>query len=196
MFRRRWPTVVLVACAFTLAGLSWLELNPASAKGFYGTALDTPVQVNEFVLSSVGGKAALSDWRGDYLLVFFGFTECLDVCPLTMGRLAKIYRDLGEPEDVQVVMVSVDPETDTPARVQRYVESFHPSFVGLTGSTSDIAEAARTFFVGYRQLGEGVGHTDYVTLLDREGKMRLVYAQDKVPRLGDDLDAILKRGHL
>lgn len=196
MFRRRWPAVVLVACALALAGFGWLELNRASAKGFHGTALDTPVQVGDFTLTSAGGKAALSDWRGKYLLVFFGFTECPDVCPLTMGRLAKIYRDLGEPEGVQVVMVSVDPETDTPARVQRYVESFHPAFVGLTGSTSDIAEAARTFFVGYRQLGEGVGHTDYVTLLDREGKMRLIYAQDKVPRLGDDLKAVLERGRL
>lgn len=187
---------MLVACALALAGVGWLELSRASARGLYGTALDTPVQVDDFTLTSVGGKAALSDWRGKYLLVFFGFTECPDVCPLTMGRLAKIYRDLGEPEDVQVVMVSVDPETDTPARVRRYVESFHPSFVGLTGSTSDIAKAARTFFVGYRQLGEGVGHTDYVTLLDREGKMQLVYAQDKVPRLGDDLGTILKRGRL
>jgi protein SCO1 len=196
VFKRWWPTLVLVLCAASLAGFSWFELNRSTAKGFHGTALDTPVLVGDFALSSAGGKAALSDWRGKYLLVFFGFTECPDVCPLTMGRLAKIYRDLGEPEDVQVVMVSVDPETDTPARVQRYVESFHPSFVGLTGSTSDIAEAARTFFVGYRQLGEGVGHTDYVTLLDREGKMRLVYAQDKMPRLAEDLGAVLKRGRL
>lgn len=196
MFKRWWPALVLVLCAASLAGFSWFERNRVSAGSFYGTALDTPVLVDDFTLTSAGGKAALSDWRGKYLLVFFGFTECPDVCPLTMGRLANIYRDLGEPEGVQVVMVSVDPETDTPARVQRYVESFHPSFVGLTGSTSDIAEAARTFFVGYRQLGEGVAHTAYVTLLDREGKMRLVYAQDKVPRLEDDLKAILERGNL
>lgn len=196
MVRRRGLAVVLVTCAFTLAGWGWFELSRASAKGFYGTALDTPVQVDDFTLSSAGGKAALSDWRGKYLLVFFGFTACPDVCPLTMGRLAKIYRDLGEPENVQVVMVSVDPETDTPERVERYVQGFHPSFVGLTGSTSDIAEAARTFFVGYRQLDKGVGHTDYVTLLDRKGMMQLVYSQEKVPRLGDDLKAILERGYL
>ncbi len=196
MSRRTWLAAVLVVGGFIVAGLSWLELDRLSAAGFYGTTLDTPVQVADFTLTSASGQAALSDWRGKYLLVFFGFTTCPDVCPLTLGRLAKTYRNLGEPEDVQVVMVSVDPGTDTPVRLQRYLKSFHPSFVGLTGSTSDIAAAARRFFVGYRQLGKGVSHTDTVALLDREGKMRLVYAQDKVPRLEDDLKTILERRSL
>ena len=128
--------------------------------------------------------------------MFFGFTTCPDVCPLTLGRLAQTYRDLGEPEAVQVVMVSVDPGTDTPARTQRYVAGFHASFTGLTGSTADTARAARAFFVGYRQLDRSVGHTDTVALLDPEGRMRFVYTQDKVARIGDDLQQLLGRGQL
>ncbi len=187
---------VLGACALALLGFSLLQVDRLSVAGYYGTALDSPVQVGDFTLTSADGKAALSDWRGKYLLVFFGFTRCPDVCPLTLGRLAKTYRELREPEDVQVVMVSFDPETDTPARLERYLEGFHPSFVGLTGSTSDIAKAARTFFVGYQQLGDGFTHTDTVALLDREGRMRLVYGQDKVARIGEDLEKILGRGRL
>lgn len=196
MLKRRWLTVVLVACALALAAYARVELGRVSTRDYHGTVLENPVQVGEFTLTSAAGRTSLSAWRGAYLLVFFGFTECPDVCPLTLSRLAKTYRELGEPEDVQVVMVSVDPKTDTPARVRRYVEQFHPSFVGLTGSPSDIAKAARTFFVGYRQLSEGVGHTDAVALLDPEGRMRLIYTQDKVARLGDDLAKILEQGRL
>lgn len=196
MLRQRWLAVVLVTCALALLAFGLLERNRVSATGFYGTALDNPVPVGEVTLTASGGRASLSAWRGAYLLVFFGFTECPDVCPLTLGRLAKVYRDLGEPEDVQVVMVSVDPETDTPARVEQYVKSFHPSFVGLTGSSQDVAKAARTFFVGYQQVREGVSHTDSVALLDREGRMRLIYTQSKLSRLGADLEVILQRGRL
>lgn len=186
----------MIASALALSGYAWLELGRVSPKEYHGTVLDNPVQIGEFTLTSAAGRTSLSAWRGAYLLVFFGFTECPDVCPLTLSRLAKTYRNLGEPEDVRVVMVSVDPETDTPARVSRYVKQFHPSFVGLTGSSSDIAEAARTFFAGYRQLGDQVGHTDAVALLDPEGRMRLIYMQDKIPRLGDDLEKILAQGRL
>ena len=122
----RWPLFVLGACALALMSFSLLQIDRLSVAGYYGTALDNPVQVGDFTLTSASGEAVLSDWRGKYLLVFFGFTRCPDVCPLTLGRLAKTYRDLGEPEDVQVVMVSFDPETDTPARLERYLEGFHP----------------------------------------------------------------------
>lgn len=196
MLKRQWPLFVLAACALALMSFSLLQIDRVSATEYYGTALDNPVRVDTITLTAAEGQKSLADWRGKYLLVLFGFTECPDVCPLTLGRLAKIYRDLGEPDDVQVVMVSVDPETDTPKRVGRYVEGFHPSFVGLTGSSQDIAKAARTFFVGYQQLGKGVDHTDAVALLDREGRMRLVYRQDKVARIGDDLDKALRRGRL
>ena len=124
--------------------------------------------------------------------MFFGFTTCPDVCPLTLGRLTKVYEDLGRPEGVQVVMVSVDPQHDTPELTQRYVGGYDPSFVGLSGSTGDIARAAKTFFVGYRGLKDNdFLHTDSVALLDREGKMRFIYGQDKVARLSEDLPRML-----
>lgn len=191
--RRLWTLAVAGLLAALVAGFSFFQLRALSAPEFYGTALDEPPLVGSFELTSAAGeRVTLERWRGDVVLVFFGFTRCPDVCPLTLGRLAKVYRDLGSPEDVQVVMITVDPENDTPELTQRYASSFDPSFVGLGGSTGDIANAAQTFFIGYRGLGDAdFLHTDSVALLDREGRLRLVYAQDKVARLSEDLPRIL-----
>jgi protein SCO1/2 len=183
----------LLALALMLFSAYQVWNARASEGEFYGTALAEPVQVGELELTSHRGeRVALSDFRGKLTLVFFGFTNCPDVCPLTLGRLAKLYRDLGEPDDVQVVMVTVDPEHDTPEVLGRYLGQFHEAFVGLTGTPAEIANAARTFFVGYRDLGErDFLHTDSVALLDRQGRMRLVYGQDRVVRLESDLPKIL-----
>ena len=187
-------TLVLVGLvAAVVAGFSYRQLRSLSAPLYYGTPLDTPVQVAPFELTDASGeRVTLARWRGDLLLVFFGFTRCPDVCPLTMGRLAKVYDDLGRPKGVQVVMITVDPQHDTPERTQTYAGGFDPAFVGLGGSTGDIADAARTFFVGYRGLkNNDFLHTDSVALLDREGKMRFIYGQDKVARLSEDLPRML-----
>ncbi len=196
--RRFWPrhfwTLALTGVAAALlAGFSYWQLRAANAPAYYGTPLDKPPLIAPFELTdSSGERVTLAKWRGDLLLVFFGFTHCPDVCPLTLGRLAKVYEDLGRPEDVQVVMITVDPQRDTPELTQRYAGSFDPGFVGLSGSSADIADAAKTFFVGYRDLGDqNFLHTDSVALLDREGKMRLIYGQDKVARLTEDLSRIL-----
>ena len=135
----------------------------------------------------------LHKWRGDLLLVFFGFTHCPDVCPLTLGRLAKVYEDLGRPEDVQVVMITVDPARDTPELTQRYAGSFDADL-------SVWAAAARTSPAPLKPFSSATVsltdrdflHTDSVALLDREGKMRFIYGQDKVAGLTEDLSRILR----
>ncbi|MFO7545740.1 MAG: SCO family protein [Trueperaceae bacterium] len=160
-----------------------------------GTALTNPVSVEGLALVDHHGAAALlaDDYRGDVTLVFFGFTRCPDVCPLTMARLARIYEALGEPDGLQVVMVTVDPEYDTPEVLGRYVTGYHPEFVGLTGTSSDVAAAARTFFVGYSGLGRDIVHTDVVAVLDRTGALRYVYGQDDVMFLERDLPDLIRR---
>ena len=109
-----------------------------------------------------------------------------------MARLADIYRNLDEPQEVQVVMITVDPANDTPERVQRYAANFHPDFIGLSGTNSEIASAAKRFYIGVNSIGEGlVAHSDPVALVDSQGKMRVIYNQDNVPRLEDDLRTLL-----
>lgn len=191
--RQFWTLILVGLVAAAVAGFAYMQLQRANGPEYYGTPLDNPVQVAPFTLTDAQGeRVTLEKWRGDLLLVFFGFTRCPDVCPLTLGRLAKVYEDLGEPEDLQVVMVTVDPQHDTPKLTQQYAGGFNPDFAGLSGSSSDIANAATTFFVGYRGLeNDGFLHTDSVALLDREGKMRFIYGQDKVARLSEDLPKML-----
>jgi len=174
--------------AFAVGG--YLRPKPVPA----GTALANPVDVRGLQLVDRHGSPVdlAGDFGGDVTLVFFGFTRCLDVCPLTMARLEKAYVDAGEPDDLTVVMVSVDPEFDTPEVIGAYVGAFHSDFVGLTGSNSQVAAAARAFFAGYSGTGSAIAHTDAVAVVDRQGLMRYVYASDAVVKLGADLPRLLE----
>lgn len=189
---RLWLLASLALLAAGVAAFSVYQLSRVSSE-LYGTVVDSQPVVGEIELTNADGeRVKLSDYRGDTLLVFFGFTNCPDVCPLTMGRLGKMYRDMGEPEDVQVAMITVDPAHDTPEVLGDYVKAFHPDFAALSGSQEDIANAAKTFFVGYRGIEDDqFVHTDTVAILDPEGRMRLVYGQDKVKHIEDDLETVL-----
>ncbi len=190
---RLWLLASLALLSVCLAVFSFYQLSRASSAELYGTVVDSKPVVGEIELTNGEGKRVkLSDYQGDVLLVFFGFTNCPDVCPMTMGRLGKMYRDMGEPDDVQVAMITVDPAHDTPEVLANYVSAFHPDFAALSGSQADIANAAKTFFVGYRGIEDKqFVHTDTVAMLDREGRMRLVYGQDKVKHIGEDLETVL-----
>lgn len=181
--------LVLLVAAGLGAYLLGTRLSPGPEPA--GTALRNPPVVGDAVLVAADGReTTLREVAGDarVTLVFFGFTRCPDVCPITMARLAKVYRDVGEPDDVRVVMITVDPAHDTPEVVGRYAASFHPTFVGLSGSNTQVAVAARSFFVGYADVGGGqFTHTEVVAVVDREGRLRYVYGNDKVPRLEVDL---------
>lgn len=187
--------VVLAGSAAYLAGRS---LAPAPER--VATVLDVPQDAADLVLTLApdgsrvrfGEVAAGASWT----LVFFGFVDCPDVCPITMARLAELYRDLGEPDELQVAMITVDPENDDAERLGRYVRGFHPAFVGLTGGSDDVAAAARRFFIGYNGTGETIVHTEAVGLVDAGGRLRGVYGQGKLGRIGDDLVDLLAGGRL
>ena len=175
--------------AYTVASQKRLELN--------GTAVDNPPNVQDVALRSTNGETVrLEKWQGKVALVFFGYANCPDVCPLTMAQLAGTYEELGEPQDLQVIMVTVDPERDTPAQLENYVEAFHPDFVGLTGTPAMIADASARFYAAARKVPDGrVSHSSHVTLVDREGNMRLIYNQDKIGNLlKEDLTKLLAQG--
>ena len=194
--KTRWVlTAVLLATAGVAAYALGTLLRPAPA--FSGTPLQNPPVVGGVELvHAERGAVTLGEATDDaaVTLVFFGFTQCPDVCPITMARLAKVYADLGEPRGVRVVMVTVDPETDTPEVIARYAAGFHPDFVGLGGSNPQIAVAARAFYVGYASLGDGqFTHSEAVAVVDREGRMRYVYGSDRVPFLEVDLPELIRR---
>jgi protein SCO1/2 len=195
--KRIWLYTLGVA-ALAAAGIGAYTLGTRlqPAPEYVGTPLTDPPRVTDVTLVQVDrGEVSLSAYEGQYLLMFFGYTRCPDVCPFTLARLAKLYRDLGEPGDVQVVMVTIDPEVDTPELVQSYLAGFHPDFLGFSGDQDQISEAASTFFIGFSQLSDTqFAHTDVVALLDKQGRMQLIYGQDRIPAIADDLAQIRARG--
>jgi protein SCO1/2 len=108
----------------------------------------------ELSLTDADGKArTLADFKGKVTLIFFGYTQCPDVCPTTLAELAAVKRDLGKDGDrVQGVFVSVDPQRDTPQVLKAYMASFDPGFVALRGTPEEIKTAARNFKVFYAQV--------------------------------------------
>jgi protein SCO1/2 len=163
----------------------------------FGTQLLTERAAANFELSGHDGKAhALSEFKGKAVLIFFGFVHCPDVCPTTMQELAKVYKQLSaaEQEAVQVTMISVDPERDTPEVLARYVPAFHPSFLGLTGTPAQIASVAQSYGVFYEKnqivsaSEYNVGHTATVFALNKQGNLRLIYSNGKTA----ETDRVLK----
>jgi len=198
-----WFLPVVCTCIMIVLGLVyWFLLNttlsPVNAtletSEFYGTALQKPFKPDGIVLehTSLGQLDLIEnfDSQDKTLILFFGFTNCPDVCPTTLAQLARIYVSMDEPADVQIVMVTVDPNHDTTEITQQYASGFHPNFLGFSGSQSQIARAAKNVFVGFRELPEVAGqfiHTDSVVVIDKEGQMRLVYTGDKLEHLPEDL---------
>jgi protein SCO1/2 len=127
-----------------------------------------------------GQVRTLADFRGKVVVMFFGYTQCPDVCPTTLSDLAAALQKLGaDAGRVQVLFVTVDPERDTPELLAQYVPAFNPTFLGLFGDTAATAAAAREFKVLYqKQPGSTPGsytmdHTAGTFIFDPQGRLRL-----------------------
>jgi protein SCO1/2 len=128
-----------------------------------------------------GQPRSLGDFRGKVIVVFFGFTHCPDVCPTTLAELARALEKLGADGDrVQVLMVTVDPERDTPQILKQYVTALDPRFLGLTGDADAIARTAREFKVFYQKSpgatpeAYSVDHSSGSYVFDPQGRLRLL----------------------
>jgi protein SCO1 len=166
---------------------------------WHGTHLSPPLPAAAFTLESEDGPVSLSDFRGQAVVLFFGYTSCPDVCPTTLLRLGDALEQLGDArEDVQVVFVSVDPERDTPRRADRYAKAVDPSFVGLSGTPEEVARVASQYgiyyakAVGSEATGYLVDHSATVTVLDRRGRVALLWSPDvEAGPMAEDLRALV-----
>lgn len=138
-----------------------------------------------------GRHVRLQDFSGKLLVVFFGYTQCPDVCPTTMAEMAEVMRRLGaKAEQVEVAFITVDPERDTQELLSHYVPAFHPRFLGLWGDAEATARTARTFKVIYQKVpgktpgNYTVDHSAGSFVFDRKGRVRLMI------RHGTQADAI------
>ena len=118
-----------------------------------------PYQSDFRLTATDGTTRALADYAGRYVMLFFGYTQCPDVCPTALTRALEIRARLGRLKDlVQVVFITVDPERDTPAIVREYVRAFDPAFVGLSGTAAQTAQAAANYRVVYRKVPNGASY--------------------------------------
>jgi protein SCO1/2 len=165
---------LIAAAAILTLGVAVLAatLSMAPPGGPAPSALGGPFRL----VDQDGRRVDESLLRGRPTLMFFGFTHCPDVCPTKLFEIAQVMQRLGPAADrVQVVLVSVDPERDTPELLKIYVSSFDPRFRGLTGTPDEVAAMARAWRAYYRRvpLDGGqytVDHTSAVYLVDAQGR--------------------------
>lgn len=126
-----------------------------------------------------GRERTLADFRGKAVMVFFGFTQCPDVCPTALSRAVEVKRLLGsDGEHLQVLFVSLDPERDTPAILKAYTAAFDPAFLGLSGDLAQTAATAEHFKVYYKKVPSGdaytLDHSAMTYVYDPAGNLRLM----------------------
>lgn len=170
-----------------IRALLWVLVGIAAIGGIYvAFNPQAPDQNSDLPMQELGGPFTLtgSDGKpfnssrlaGKPAAIFFGFTNCPDVCPTTLARLAKLRKQLGQGDDsFSIVFISVDPERDKPEDVGRYATLFNTPVIGLTGSVADIERVKKLYGVYSAKSptpggGYSVDHTATVFLLDRNGK--------------------------
>lgn len=174
----------LATClAVSLAGCS-----PEQTR-FNATDVTGAAWGSDFHLTDAAGKPRqLADFKGKAVALFFGYTQCPDVCPTTMSKLHEVMGQLGdEAKQVQVLFVTLDPERDTPELLAQYVPAFDKRFIGLYGSADATAAVARDFKVFYqKQRGSVPGrytidHSAGLYIYDPQGRLRLFVRDGEVP---------------
>jgi len=196
----RFLTTLVLATA--LLGCDQLG-SPSAQVQFKGVDITGAEYARTLSLPDQNGKArTLDDFKGKVTVVFFGYTQCPDVCPTTMAELAQVKKALGKDGDrVQGVFITVDPERDTPETLKAYMASFDPSFVALRGTPEETKATAKEFKVFYAKVPgkvEGsytMDHTAGSYVLDPKGKVRLfVRYGSPAEALTADLKALLAAG--
>lgn len=196
MTRRLIPIALLAALLVAAGGYSLARSRPPS---FHGTVLEGEDAAPGFALTDhTGTPRTLADYRGHAVLLFFGFTHCPDVCPLTLDRIRRALAELDEDQSagVRVLLVTVDPARDTPAVLADYVRRFGQNVVGLTGDETALAAVRKGYGVHLApgaHPGHPVVHSDAIYGIDREGRLRVLLRTDAdETKLADDVAALLR----
>jgi protein SCO1/2 len=176
--------LLLLVLALLLAGCD-------SQPKFGNTDISAAGYATDFALTDHNGKPrTMADFRGKAVVIFFGYTQCPDVCPTTMTGMAEAMKLLGADADkVQVLFVTVDPERDTPQLLAQYVPVFNPGFLGLYADAQTTAKTAQAFRIFYKkQPGSTpttytVDHTAGSYVYDPQGRLRLYIKHGEKPEV-------------
>lgn len=193
MYSHRWvwmlATVLLVACG---------KPAPFNATDLTGTEIGSASQ-SQVLKDQTGKPRKLSDFQGKVTVIFFGYTQCPDVCPTVLTKMRDVMTQLGsDAEKLQVVFVTIDPERDTQELLAQYVSAFHPSFLGMYGDAAATAAIAKDFKIFYqKQPGATAGsytmdHSSGSYVIDQRGKLRLYLKhEDTASFIAQDIKRLL-----
>jgi protein SCO1/2 len=185
----------------TLAGSLLAGCAPEGKPQFKAVDLTGADYARDFALPDADGRMrSIKDFQGKAVVVFFGYTQCPDVCPTTLAEIAEAKKLLGaDGSKVQGVFITVDPERDKPELLKAYMASFGPDFVALRGTPEQTAAVAKDFKVFYRRSeGKAPGsyamdHTAASYVYDPQGRLRLYTRYGSgAQALADDLKLLLK----
>lgn len=187
-------TMLRVAAALTglvalLAGTLYFTRKPT----LHGAVIDPPMAAADFQLTDFNGQPfGLSDVRGEPAILYFGYTNCPDECPLTMAHLKVAVEMLGEQAPkVRIIMITTDPGRDTPEALKEFLGKFDKGFLGLVGTPEQLAGVWRDYGVAVENGGET--HSNYVYVLDTAGRLRETFLPDSLPAdEAADLQLLLK----
>ena len=193
------PAALLTAGAVGSMGLAGCQPKPQ----FQSIDLTDAKYARGFELPDAEGKVrSLQDFRGKLVVVFFGYTQCPDVCPTALSQLAEVRRQLGADGDkLQGIFITVDPERDTPEVLKAYMANFDPSFVALRPSAEQLPQVMQEYKAYYKKVeGKTPGaytmdHSAASFIYDTQGRLRLYLRPGAGPQvLLEDLRLLLKAG--
>jgi protein SCO1/2 len=179
--------IVIVAAAAAFA--EWLVIrNDDVTKAPSGIITSVEIGGPFSLIDHTGKQVTDRDYLGNFTLVFFGYTFCPDVCPTALGDIALALDELGDDSvAVTPLMISIDPERDTPAALAEYVPLFHERLIGLTGTAEQIKQVADAYRIFYRRIEDPnytyylMDHTSFVYLLDPQGKVAALFRYGTPP---------------
>jgi protein SCO1 len=190
--------IVALLFVLVLAGCGALSLAGCSpAAGYHMMNISGAMPKLDFHMTRASDGAAVTghDYRGKVVALYFGYTNCPDVCPATLANLADMIGRVKSP-DVKVLFVSVDPNRDDPDRLKKYALAFSPQIDGLSGSANALADLARTYRVAYSvdpKPPYTVMHSNAVFFFDRDGRARLATTDTSNPAaMAEDVERLLK----
>ena len=176
-------TILVVMAGLAIGTAAALAVFPQARQALLSTS--GPVTSGKalvggpFTLTDDSGKRVTdTDYRGRYMLVFFGYTSCPDICPASLQLISAAIENLGPKADrITPIFISVDPARDTPEKLGAFVKNFNPHFVGLTGTPDEVAAAAKAYKVYYKKVPNadspadyGMDHTAIIYLMDPNGE--------------------------
>lgn len=188
--------ILIAGTGLALLGLAGCQRGPRfNTTDISGTDMSSALKLRDHN----GQARSIADFAGKVVVIFFGYTNCPDVCPTSLMMLKEALGSLGpDASRVQVLFVSVDPARDTPQQLATYMKAFDPTFLALTGSEAEIAAVAKAFKVFYEKKGDIAGgkytidHTAGCYIFGPDGRTRLFARHGETPeRVAADIKLLL-----